>query len=570
MKSKTINDSKKILEEFTSKIRNLKIKDIEKIKNGSKGIGVLERAFKYFDTTEIEFHNLISEIKEEFNENKCLSINTQEESEEKQLKVNSLEDTSNEIRVVFAVDKLNEGWDVLNLFDIVRLYDTRDARKYKPGKTTIAEAQLIGRGARYCPFQIDSSQDKYRRKYDYDLENDLRILEELYYHSAHNPKYIQELKVALRYTGMLPPTEPMRIDIKVKEDFKKTDLWKNGFIFVNEPEKYGKSRIKDISTFGKSKAFVHSLDTGFSQSIIIFETNEKEDKIEVKVSEYLKFRDINKAIIRKVLSKIEFYKFNNLKKYFPELSSISEFMDSLSEITIEIKTSPSRYARLSTQDRFEMSFSVLEKIKSEIEKTYTEYVGTKIFKPRRIEDTVKDRKINVVRDKSDTSHQERGLSMKNASDPDLRLDIGSLSWHIYDENYGTSEEKHLIHFINSMMKKMENKYTDIYLLRNEKLFQLYRFCDGKPIEPDFVLFLKEKDSGKIMYYQLIMEAKGEGFLEKDEWKEQFLKEIEENYQIEILTENEDYRIIGMPFFNYENNVNFIEEFDKKLNLGAFS
>ncbi|WP_229770923.1 hypothetical protein [Campylobacter portucalensis] len=38
-----------------------------------------------------------------------------------QLLLNNLEDKDNNIRVIFAVDKLNECWDVLNLFDIVRL-----------------------------------------------------------------------------------------------------------------------------------------------------------------------------------------------------------------------------------------------------------------------------------------------------------------------------------------------------------------------------------------------------------------------------------------------------------------
>jgi len=39
--------------------------------------------------------------------------------------LNTLEDKNNRIRAVFAVQKLNEGWDVLNLFDIVRLYESR-------------------------------------------------------------------------------------------------------------------------------------------------------------------------------------------------------------------------------------------------------------------------------------------------------------------------------------------------------------------------------------------------------------------------------------------------------------
>jgi len=35
--------------------------------------------------------------------------------EEKQLKLNSLEVKNNELRAIFAVNMLNEGWDVLNL-----------------------------------------------------------------------------------------------------------------------------------------------------------------------------------------------------------------------------------------------------------------------------------------------------------------------------------------------------------------------------------------------------------------------------------------------------------------------
>jgi type III restriction enzyme len=103
-------------------------------------------------------------------------------NEEKQLKLNSLENVDNEIRAIFAVNMLNEGWDVLNLFDIVRLYDTRDGKWIKginkPGNTTMSEAQLIGRGARYYPFQLNETYDKYKRKFDDDIENecDFRII----------------------------------------------------------------------------------------------------------------------------------------------------------------------------------------------------------------------------------------------------------------------------------------------------------------------------------------------------------------------------------------------------------
>jgi type III restriction enzyme len=64
--------------------------------------------------------NLVDELKEDFGEEKVLSANDNKDLVS--IKLNTLEDKNNLIRAVFAVAKLNEGWDVLNLFDIVRLY----------------------------------------------------------------------------------------------------------------------------------------------------------------------------------------------------------------------------------------------------------------------------------------------------------------------------------------------------------------------------------------------------------------------------------------------------------------
>ena len=49
-------------------------------------------------------------------------MNDKKQLEANQILVNTLEDDDNPIRAVFAVDKLNEGWDVLTLFDIVRMF----------------------------------------------------------------------------------------------------------------------------------------------------------------------------------------------------------------------------------------------------------------------------------------------------------------------------------------------------------------------------------------------------------------------------------------------------------------
>ena len=145
LKSKTIKDNKLFYDNFISAIKRLNATDIAKFRELAKGD--IKEAFSYFDELGIEVENFLLEIKEDFKEENLLLVDGNTITSEKQLLLNTLEVKDNEFRAVFAVDMLNEGWDVLNLFDIVRLYETRDSNKNKPGKTTMLEAQLIGRGA---------------------------------------------------------------------------------------------------------------------------------------------------------------------------------------------------------------------------------------------------------------------------------------------------------------------------------------------------------------------------------------------------------------------------------------
>ena len=166
LKSKVIKESRSFYDEFFEKINKLDSSDFENLPKEDK---YLKKALDYFRDKDKNktFEFLKESIRDSFVEEKAIIINGNEDNNvEKQLLLNSLEDKKNNKRIIFAVDMLNEGWDVLNLFDIVRLYDTRSSASY-----TIKEAQLIGRGARYCPFLVNEEQEKFKRKYDFDLDN---------------------------------------------------------------------------------------------------------------------------------------------------------------------------------------------------------------------------------------------------------------------------------------------------------------------------------------------------------------------------------------------------------------
>jgi len=139
---KTIEESKQNQEKFNALIEGLKEADIKNIRERS-GIGIIQKAFRFFAKNRITDTLLVQKLKANFAPNKCLNVN-EENLDKKSLRqadrqelisqqfiLNSLEDKNNQIRAIFAIQKLNEGWDVLNLFDIVRLYTTQDCFERK-------------------------------------------------------------------------------------------------------------------------------------------------------------------------------------------------------------------------------------------------------------------------------------------------------------------------------------------------------------------------------------------------------------------------------------------------------
>jgi len=566
LKSKTIAESKEFFDEFTSTISSLTAKGISKVV-GSNPSEIISKAMKYFSENNISLENLALEIKEDFSEDKCISVNSKDDTTEKQLIVNSLEDKNNEYRAVFAVDKLNEGWDVLNLFDIVRLYNTRDAdhKTGKVGKTTMSEAQLIGRGARYCPFKIEDHQDLYKRKYDDDLKMELRVCEELYYHSAHNPKYISELNNALIQIGM-KDSKVVQRNLYLKEEFKKTNFYKNGKVFVNKQIPNLREDVKSLNEDLINKNYKVSLSTGYTSVSTAF--NNDLNMTSTKSVNDFKIRDFGKHVIRKAINKLPFFRFNNLQKYFPHLKSVSEFItsdDFLNKIIVEVSSNDNRLKNIheidenttsleiaqAQEDKLTILMSILSDIAVAIPKDSFDYKGSKIFSPKGISKTFKDKMLNYSINTNGA--QEIGLGQGETTNIELNIDLSSKDWYAFNENYGTSEEKFLVKCIEKLYdEELKDKYkSGVYLLRNERHFKLYTFDEGLAFEPDFVLFLQEKEGKEMTSYQLFIEPKGGDRLTNEDSliKEKFLKEIEQEHKIEIQFPNQKFKLIGLRLFN---------------------
>ncbi|MDQ6632834.1 MAG: DEAD/DEAH box helicase family protein, partial [Verrucomicrobiota bacterium] len=257
---RTIAQSHENKANFHKLIADLTAKQIAKVRKSD--IAVIQRAFQFFAENNITDGQLVERLKRDFHEDFCLSVNEEGEKEQYQLLLNSLEDRTNRIRAIFAVQKLNEGWDVLNLFDVVRCYEARDTGRQTIGKTTVSEAQLIGRGARYFPFVLPKNNDRFRRKFDGDMGDELRVLEELHYHSINDFRYIYEIRAALVEQGMMDE-ETVERPLKLKDDFKKTPFYKFGVIYTNERLENDYQQVKSLADMGvKKRNYVHTIATG--------------------------------------------------------------------------------------------------------------------------------------------------------------------------------------------------------------------------------------------------------------------------------------------------------------------
>lgn len=538
--------SGKFQEEFHHRVAKLSAEDLERIKTNTDA-KVIEQAFDYFKNEGITLENLALEIKRDFSKEKCISIDTEKESIDNQVEINNLE--NNEYRAVFAVDKLNEGWDVLNLFDIVRLYNTAPGKTQKPGPTTIKEAQLIGRGARYFKFKIVDGQPEHTRKYDDDLDNPLRICETLYYHCQTNPDYIAELRTALREKGILDERAEEK-ELKLKSTFKNSELYKNGVYFYNERKKNKREDINALDESIRNKRYKVNLPTRFTREMAILGENAVPQVTPATETFTLK-KHINSKVIRFALNKIKFFNFDNLKSYFPNLTGIKEFITSknyLGEIKVDVSGAESQIKDPTPDEQLTICFKILDEIADKLPRDVISHKGTKKFKQKPIKSTFKDKRVKYNIGKGDG----QGIAQSSSSiSSDLYLNVPKQSWYAYEEEFGTDQEKYLVRFIHSYISKLEAKFDKVYLLRNERFVALYSFEDGSRMDPDYLLFLEQKTNPKQIIYQLFIEPKGKQFIKTDKWKENFLKNIENKHESIILTEDKEYKLIGMPFYHEE-------------------
>lgn len=549
LKSHRIKENASNMAEFIKSISQLTGTKIQEVFDNIRGQApVMQEAYDYFVSNGISFEQLAQEIKEDFSAIHCISANEDKEIDKNQLLLNSLEDIDNPYRAVFAVDKLNEGWDVLNLFDIVRLYETRDGKNGKPGTGTISEAQLIGRGARYCPFKIDDEQPKYQRKYDDDVDNQLRICETLYYHCWNEPRYISELHTALREIGLdLEGIITKRYSLK--DSFKADELYQTGYVFTNERILKSRDDVHELLPSVRDKIYDVAISVGRGGEDVVLEEISSDKSVETHsiTMTFKEIANINYSTVNRALRQFDVFKFNTLKSYFPNIKSTYEFVTDENYLgNIKIKVT-SKYKALPMNIVYRACVNVLSKIALKISAIEEVWEGTSEFKAHYLHEYIRDKSINVK-----PISGSIGVSQNDASVGTNRLDLSSEDWFVFNDNFGTSEEKAFVRYFKDYVDALRSKYDKVYLLRNERQIHLYSFDGGERFEPDYILYLCKDCTDCTEQLIVFVEPKGTHLITDDKWKEDFLLELKEKAVPTVtFVDDNKYKIWGFHFFNTE-------------------
>ncbi len=520
-KSERIEDSKENQERFNAFLENLSPLDLENFFNHSRN-AFFKDAKNFFDKQHYT-PNLAALLQTKFKKSVQINTNNEKELEKSMLLLNSLEDRQNPKRVIFSVDKLNEGWDVLNLFDIVRLKNKASQ------KDTTKDAQLIGRGARYYPFSYNdlkpSSIEFYQRKFD--LFNPLSALERLDYHAIYDSEFITQLNNELQVLGLGFVNEKQTIPLTPTKNLKcyyaSNTKNKNKNLFNKDYTDHVGVKLQSLH--------VPLFAFGVREKKVDFKEENKGDKT------YYIPHTLDKIPLNYFLKALNLKNldFKTLKKAFKK-HAFNNKVGFIEHYIYQLKTNFHKNQKFDDNKiLLKLAVYIIENLKDTLLKEQDKY------------------DVSALELKEFETHN-RSLSAS-----ELEKDIPLYEWLLFKDmrKLDSDLERDFLDFINDHKEVLDKKFKEWCVLRNDHFTELKVFCNienspyyAQGFEPDFILFA-QTHSDEFLGFTCYMEAKGEHLEHSNAWKEEFLEMLE---NATLKSHNKKLDLKGLPFFTLKNRV----------------
>ncbi|GAA8430752.1 DEAD/DEAH box helicase family protein [Helicobacter pylori] len=531
-KSERIEDSKENQERFNAFLDNLSPLDLENFFNHSQN-AFFKDAKNFFDKQKYT-PNLAALLKTKFKKSVQINTNNEKELEKSMLLLNSLEDRQNPKRVIFSVDKLNEGWDVLNLFDIVRLKNKASQ------KDTTKDAQLIGRGARYYPFSYNdlkpSQIEFYQRKFD--LFNPLSALERLDYHAIYDSEFIAKLNNELQDLGLGFVNEKQTIPLTPTKNLK-------CYYASNTKDKKKNLFNKDYTDHVKVK--LQSLHVPLFGFIVHEKKVDFKEESKGDTTYYIP-HTLNKIPINYFLKALNLKNldFKTLKKAFKK-HAFNNKVGFIERYISPLKTNFHKNQKFDDNKiLLKLAVYIIENLKDTLLKEQDKY------------------DVSALELKEFETHNRSLIASE------LEKDIPLYEWLLFKDmrKLDSDLERGFLDFINNHKEILDKKFKEWCVLRNDCFTELKVFCNienspyyAQGFEPDFILFA-QTHSDEFLGFTCYMEAKGEHLEPSNAWKKEFLETLE---NATLKSHNKKLDLKGLSFFTLHNNKVVNDEFTTAFN-----
>ncbi|CCW43023.1 Type III restriction-modification system DNA endonuclease res [Streptococcus agalactiae] len=283
--------------------------------------------------------------------------------------------------------------------------------------------------------------------------------------------------------------------------------------------------------------------------------------------------------IKKAIQRLEFYKFDNLKKYIPMLSSIKEFIYgrewlNANELHLFL-TVPKEYRSIdiTPDDILSVTIELLKEYEVKFKSGYIKQRGTNKFIGYPIREYLTNYNKRVP--EYDT------MNLFNEKMQKIELYEIEDNFFVYEKAIVNKLEYELIEHVKSYVTKLKEKYHKaVYLLRmdenmhresakSEKL-KLHQYGSRmnrsgevtethlQGFQPDFILFLEDSE----FYFQIFIEPKGmsgDRFI-SELWKQDLLLYMTDNQgEMEFESNEENVRISGLKFYTRGDGQNTMEQ-----------
>jgi len=591
---KTIDESKNDYEEFLKIVKTLTVDDFNflstdipnKIQDANLG---QSNNFGHTRTSQIleeledprARNELVDFIKENFNEKSVVITNSKDNKKKSesitsdlQKQLNNLEDPRNLIRAIFTVQRLTEGWDVQNLYDIVRMDEgvNEGGTNIKVAPATVQEAQLIGRAVRYFPFNHEFS-DRHKRKFDQDLDNELRILEEFFYFTYDvRSRYLSEISKYLREKGYVDGPPIIRVQFKDKFIQKNKKFYNSGVYWINEVLTKDFDQQQDIEEHDlKIDHTLQALE--IVEQYVTFSKLDRPEKVKEKTYNFsFELSEIEPHILNKALNQIyfngEYMSFSKFKDLFNIENSSELFLNTvLSKLTVSLESQYQTLEYMPNKEILRVVTDVLKEFLQKIIEIEKRNIGTEVFIHESLNSlhTSPKRKIYNPSQESRTLNSMSVLTTLDESDWYITSTVLDEKNILPDFFPGTDEEMDFCLYVESMIPSLKEVFRNVFLMRNEEKIKLYNYKSGIGFQPDYILYLQKNE--KLFYYVLI-EPKGPQLINTDAFKELFLKQVNTSFGIKGESQhanNFEYKIVGLPFYTSKESIKTFNNKHKQPN-----